>query len=207
MLNSGERQVATRRDGVRADHTARYDWAAQQLPAGSYVIDLGCGIGYGARILADAGHSVFAVDIDAETIQFARRHFAHERIEYVHAAAGGVFLPHADAVVMFEIIEHLKDPEPVLKLAREAAPLLLASVPNEDAFPWRPEYAFHHRHYTIEPVPRPAGPLRLPQRVGRRPARRGIAGGGQAQPAAAHPGGAGQAGRSQLRHRGRLPHP
>jgi len=46
MLKSGERQVATRREDVRADHTARYDWAAKTLPPNSYVIDLGCGPGH-----------------------------------------------------------------------------------------------------------------------------------------------------------------
>jgi hypothetical protein len=31
MLNSGERQVATQPSRVRADHVARYEWAAKQL--------------------------------------------------------------------------------------------------------------------------------------------------------------------------------
>ena len=149
MLKSGERQVATRREDVREDHTARYDWAAKTLPPNSFVIDLGCGIGYGAKILADAGHRVFAIDTDVETIAHAQAHFAHERIEFVAAPAEAIYLPKADAAVCFEVIEHLADPLPVLAKLCEAAPILLASVPNEDVFPWRPEYAFHHRHYTF----------------------------------------------------------
>lgn len=149
MLKSGERQVATRRDDVREDHTARYDWAAKTLAPNSYVIDLGCGIGYGARILADAGHRVFAVDIDEETIAHAKAHFAHPNIEFVAGPLERIFLPQADAAVCFEVIEHLADPLPVLIAACEAAPILLASVPNEDEFPWRPEYTFHHRHYRL----------------------------------------------------------
>lgn len=147
MLKSGERQVATRREEVREDHTARYDWAAKTLPPNSYVIDLGCGIGYGAKILADAGHRVFAIDTDVETIAHAQAHFAHENIEFLAAPAEAIYLPTADAAVCFEVIEHLADPLPVLAKLCEAAPILLASVPNEDVFPWRPEYAFHHRHY------------------------------------------------------------
>lgn len=60
MLKSGERQVATRREEVREDHTARYDWAAKTLPPNSYVIDLGCGIrspvsrGTGRTIVVEA---------------------------------------------------------------------------------------------------------------------------------------------------------
>jgi len=147
MLKSGERQVATRREDVREDHTARYDWAAKTLAPNSYVIDLGCGIGYGAKILADAGHRVFAIDTDVETIAHAQAHFAHENIEFLAAPAEAIYLPKADAAVCFEVIEHLADPLPVLAKLCEAAPILLASVPNEDVFPWRPEYAFHHRHY------------------------------------------------------------
>jgi SAM-dependent methyltransferase len=150
MLNSGERQVATRREDVRADHLARYEWAATRLPPNSFVIDLGCGIGYGAQILAEAGHRVFAVDRDAETITFARLHFAHENIEYVAGDLAGFALPEADAAVCFEVIEHVKDPGPLLAKVADVASILLASVPNEDTFPWKPEYGFHHRHYTLD---------------------------------------------------------
>lgn len=149
MLQSGERQVATRREDVRRDHLARYEWAARELPKGSYVIDLGCGIGYGAQILAEAGHRVFAVDIDAETIAFAKEHFAHPAIEYVCAPAEAIYLPEADAAVCFEMIEHVSDPKPMLRRVCEAAPRLFASVPNEEVFPWR-NYAFHFRHYTLD---------------------------------------------------------
>lgn len=149
MLRSGERQVAERLEDVRADHRARYEWAAKTLPLNSYVIDLGCGIGYGAKILAEAGHKVFAVDIDAETIAFAREHFAHPGVEHVcGGAASSLYLPQADAVVCFEMIEHVANPEAILSRLTDVAPLLLASVPNEAVFPWRKEYAFHHRHYT-----------------------------------------------------------
>jgi SAM-dependent methyltransferase len=148
MLNSGERQVATQRQDVRADHVARYEWAAKTLPANSYVIDLGCGIGYGAQILAEAGHKVFAVDRDIETITFARTHFAHPNTQFVAGDVAGLALPKADAAVCFEMIEHVADPAPMLAKIADAAPILLASVPNETAFPWREEYAFHHRHYT-----------------------------------------------------------
>lgn len=146
-LRSGERQVATRIEDVRADHTARYEWAAKTLPEGSYVIDLGCGVGYGARIMAEAGHKVFAVDVDMQTIAFAREHFAHENVEYIAGAAEGVYLPKADAAVCFEMIEHVADPLPMLQALHKVTPRLLASVPNEEVFPWK-GYAFHHRHYT-----------------------------------------------------------
>lgn len=150
-LHSGERQVAPVLEEIRADHTARYRWAAAQLPPGSRVLDLCCGVGYGAAILADAGHKVWALDIDREAIDYAREHYSRPGATFIHSDVADLYYQTGaagfDACVCFEAIEHLADPLPMLRLARRTAPLLLASVPNESKFPFR-GYAFHHRHYT-----------------------------------------------------------
>lgn len=151
-LLSGERQVAPVLSGIRRDHTARYEWAARFLKPGSRVADFGCGIGYGANILANAGHSVVGIERDDETRTYARDHYGHERIHYRAglSAHDGPF----DAAVCFEAIEHIEDPLPVLKALAKVAPVLIASVPNESEFPFRSAqnnfqgYAFHYRHYT-----------------------------------------------------------
>lgn len=147
MLRSGERQVAPTRDGIRRDHVARYEWAAGRL-AGR-VLDLACGIGYGTQILARRGLKATGMDLDAEALAYARAHYAHPRAHYRRADASkpSALGPH-DAAVCFETIEHIADPLPLLKSLRRSTGTLIASVPNEDAFPWQPAYAFHHRHYT-----------------------------------------------------------
>lgn len=106
-------------------------------------------------MLAAAGHSVVAIDRSREAIDYARTYYAHERAQYICADAAN-FRGHKnfDAVTCFETIEHLADPAPLLREFRKAAPLLLASIPNEAVFPfltaengfqgWR----FHCRHYT-----------------------------------------------------------
>lgn len=111
------------------------------------VVDVGCGIGYGARILAEAGHHVLAVDVDRETIAYACEHYAHERIQFAACELGGLDLSGFDAAVCFEMIEHVAEPLPLLRQLRAKVGTLLASVPNETVFPWK-GYAFHHRHYT-----------------------------------------------------------
>ena len=155
MLLSGERQVTPNMNEIRADHSARYEWAARQL-SGARVIDLCCGIGYGSKLLAEAGCTVNGYDIDEGAIAYARRHYAHERVTYHVADLGAgifAFAESADAAVCFEGIEHIADPRKILMDAAAIAPVLLCSVPDEDGFPYRQPngdtVAFHHRHYTV----------------------------------------------------------
>ena len=147
-MREGERQVAPTIDGIRRDHVARYEFAAKVLQPGSRVIDYACGVGYGSSIMAAAGHRVRGFDIDAEAIAYAREHYASTGAEFAtgNGNAPGE-LGEADAAVCFETIEHLEDPRPLLKALRESAPILIASVPNEDKIPYIGQ-AFHHRHYT-----------------------------------------------------------
>ena len=144
--NAGERQVATKIEDVRRDHVARYEWAARRLPAGSSVIDFACGVGYGCRILADAGHTVTGLDIDAEAIAHAEATFSGARTTFaLRDAADPGDLGSFDAATCFETIEHVEDPRALLLALRKAAPVLLASVPNEDVIPFGDGFPFHHR--------------------------------------------------------------
>src|SRR4051794_26999689 len=57
---------------VEVEHLARYAWATA-LASGLRVLDAGCGLGYGAAMLAEAGaESVAAVDVAAEIVDVAR---------------------------------------------------------------------------------------------------------------------------------------
>lgn len=154
-LNNGERQVAQTIDGIRRDHAARYEWVAG-LKLGRRIIDAACGIGYGSQLMAETGFSVLGLDRDAETIAYAERHYGGPRVKFQRRDLNepdslnglGIF----DLGVTFETIEHLEDPAPFLRALRKSCRRLVASVPNEEVFPFLSGgpngYAFHFRHYT-----------------------------------------------------------
>jgi SAM-dependent methyltransferase len=123
------------------DHYARYVFASQFVP-GKRVMDIACGLGYGAKLLRDAGAShVVAIDNSEEAITYAETHYGDEQIDYycadAHSAANvvtGVF----DVVVSFETIEHLERPSEFLGQCQRLAhrdTIFVLSVPNEAHLP------------------------------------------------------------------------
>ena len=146
-LHSGERQVASSLDGIRYDHVARYKFAARSLPEKSRVLDIGCGTGYGCRVLADAGHSVIGIDNDTESLAYAGANFHSDSIEYIERDLNGwpKLGRQFDAAVCFETLEYLRDPRPMLR--KIGCKRLLASVPNESLYKFTGQQ-FHFRHYT-----------------------------------------------------------
>lgn len=148
MSRAQERLYKSDLDHVRADHIARYRWAAKLLQ-GACVIDAACGCGYGSAVLADAGCEVQAFDVSPEAIAYAKQHWVRPDIEWNVADLHDAKFSRADVVVSFETIEHLKRPKRFLRAACDASPRLLASVPNESVWPHDPKkQPFHHRHYT-----------------------------------------------------------
>lgn len=135
-------------DQIRRDHVQRYLFAANRIPRGSRVLDLACGCGYGSWIMHGAGLEVTGADIEDEAIAYAKRHYQGpaylcQKAEDIEGSW--------DALVSFETLEHLENPSVVLGAVR--APLVLASVPNEDLYPFSVERFAgdkypHKRHYT-----------------------------------------------------------
>jgi predicted RNA methylase len=132
---------------IRRDHVKRYLFAADRL-RGKRVLDLACGCGYGSWILHGAGNEVTGADIEAEAIAYAKKNY--QGPTYLCQAAEETKGEY-DALVTFETLEHLDDPSIVLKAVQ--APLVIASVPNEERYPFSVERfagdAYpHKRHYT-----------------------------------------------------------
>lgn len=139
-----------REELLAAEHLARYEWAAW-LASGRRVLDAGCGTGYGAVRLAEAGASeVVGVDVAAAVVEAAR---AAEAPGLTFEQGDIARLPYPDSsfdlVTCFEVIEHAPDPSAALgELSRVLAPggVLAISSPNADRYP--PGNPHHRREFT-----------------------------------------------------------
>jgi ubiquinone/menaquinone biosynthesis C-methylase UbiE len=123
---------------IEAQHVARYRLAAQQT-LGRTVLDAGCGVGWGAALLLDAGaESVVGIDIAHEAVDDARASVPGARFVVGDLRE----IPCADdafeLVTCFEAIEHVVEPTRALdELARVVAPsgVVLVSSPNPHVYP------------------------------------------------------------------------
>jgi 2-polyprenyl-3-methyl-5-hydroxy-6-metoxy-1,4-benzoquinol methylase len=94
-------------------HLAVYEWIAARV-AGMRVIDMACGEGYGADVLARAAASVVGVDANPEAHEHARLRYRRANLRFERDLVE-TFSEQADAVVFLQTIEHLKDPGAVLE--------------------------------------------------------------------------------------------
>jgi ubiquinone/menaquinone biosynthesis C-methylase UbiE len=131
--------------GTRSDaHIYRYHLAAGYIREGDVVLDAACGLGYGSHLLkrVTKASSVTGIDNSSYAIDYATCSFA-DRCAGLSFKLGSLpecleEIPDAsvDAIVSFETLEHVPDPQQVLQeFCRILTPggRLLASVPND----WR----------------------------------------------------------------------
>jgi len=102
-------------NGMLLKHIARYYFAIPY--ARGRVLDIACGAGYGSQMIAKACKKevshVVGVDIDEDTIQYAKKTYNHPRITFKTGDAIDPHLPQKlgrfDTIFSFETIEHLTD--------------------------------------------------------------------------------------------------
>lgn len=143
------------RHGFFGEHIDRYVFCAeliQEKYGAPFVLDVACGRGFGAWILAHtAGSRVRAGDINSEDVDFAKKNFAADNIEYsVLDAARISFAENTfDAAVSIETIEHLDEAQQkdfLAGLARCVKPEGLIIISTPDRLVWQSQAMHQHDH-------------------------------------------------------------
>src|SRR5437868_4119947 len=111
---------ALRYDGHTLDPDEVAGVLASFVPMGARVLDVGCGTGSVARILADSRRaSVIGVEPDESRAAVAATRCMDVRIGVLSESLLKE-LGHFDVVLFADVLEHLAEPVPMLLLARKA---------------------------------------------------------------------------------------
>jgi len=152
--------VAQVDDWEVAIHLARYSVVAD-LCEGKTVLDIACGEGYGAYLMATrwGAAAVDAYDISKEALEAAQERFSNPKIQWRHGDADQMtvsdFPRKYDVIISLETIEHINNPAKfIATLARLLKPggLLCVSCPNDSWYYGEGlTYNRYHKHvWTFE---------------------------------------------------------
>lgn len=137
---TGERLVPGEVDvDLWNEHLSRYAFAASLLTGSERVLDAGCGTGYGASRLAASAAFVLGIDISEETVRFAAARYGNDRIRFEAGTCEALPVVDGslDAVVAFEVIEHLREWRRFLSECRRVlkpSGRLIVSTPNKSDY-------------------------------------------------------------------------
>lgn len=91
-------------------HLVVYEWIARRVP-GASVVDMACGEGYGANVLAEVAREVVGVDANPEAHEHARLRYERANLRYERDLIETYRPPEpVEAVVFLQTIEHLQNP-------------------------------------------------------------------------------------------------
>jgi SAM-dependent methyltransferase len=109
-------------------HLAVYEWVAERC-AGLRVVDMACGEGYGVDVLARRAREVTGVDANPEAHEHARLKYTRPGVRFVRELIETYWEP-CDAVVFLQTVEHVPNPEAVLRRLKGMCDTVYVSTPN-----------------------------------------------------------------------------
>ncbi len=124
------------------EHMIRYLFAVQ-FAKGKTVLDVGCGEGYGSKLLFTHGKAkkVIGIDIDPASVKHAKRRYGKTGVSYTVDSAETLSTikdNSIDLVVCFELIEHIENQESCFKNIKRVLKkggIMVVSTPNKYVYP------------------------------------------------------------------------
>ncbi len=132
-----------------------YNWTKELIGRDDVCLDLGCGDGYGTKLLAATAREVVGVDIDERTIERAGEKYGSENCKFQKYDGKKLPFPEGtfDLVACFHVIEHVRDDisfiSEIFRVLKKGGNLIL-STPNKilrlprNQKPWN---IYHVREY------------------------------------------------------------
>jgi 2-polyprenyl-3-methyl-5-hydroxy-6-metoxy-1,4-benzoquinol methylase len=93
-------------------HLVVYEWIAERVE-GLDVVDMACGEGYGADVLARRARSVTGVDANPDAHEHARLRYRRENLSFTRDLVE-TFRAECDVLCFLQTIEHVEEPGPLL---------------------------------------------------------------------------------------------
>lgn len=130
----------------QAGHVYRYELATAWMKPGDKVLDVACGVGYGAKVIAEKV-SVDYVGVDKitpeqEFTSFGRFHCGVDLMTWQPQQQ-------FDVAVCFETLEHLEDPAHLVSALKKTKRIILVSVPTR---PTKHVNSYHLHDFTVDDI-------------------------------------------------------
>ena len=112
MIFSGERYLSDLNSAqISYEHWHRYLYVSQ-FAKDKVVLDIACGEGYGANLIAQTAQRVVGVDISQEVIDFTKEHYSKDNLIFLQGSVDQIPIEgheKFDVIVSFETIEHVNE--------------------------------------------------------------------------------------------------
>ena len=152
--HNAERFTATYMDVTGLEHVHRYQLACL-LTKAKDVLDIACGAGYGAWMIAQQARRVFGVDASDDVVAHATRRYRRDNLTFHRGFCADIPLhdESVDVVVSYETLEHIFEQAEFLDECRRVLRpdgVLIISTPNLDVYNhgWSAPNPFHVKELT-----------------------------------------------------------